>query len=100
MTFLGRLRNLWRAWRLQHWDARDSFPPRLRRRYDSEDERVKDADRLRAHGYRVVDEEDTEGSVDIEPEAGPYERRMPGTLEYDLPLAVVTYQRDPDFRAS
>ncbi|MGO8686985.1 MAG: hypothetical protein ACLQT7_07345 [Candidatus Dormibacteria bacterium] len=96
MTFAGRLRNLWRAWRLQHWDARNSYPSRLRRKYDSEAERNRDAARLTAHGYRVVDEEDTHGSVNVEPAATWFDRRLPGSIEVDLPLAAVTYERDPE----
>ena len=67
MTFAGRLRNLWRAWRLQQWEARNSFPCQLHRKYASEAEYTTDAARLRVHGYRVVDEEDTPGSVNLEP---------------------------------
>lgn len=96
MTFAGRLRNLWRAWRLQHWDARNSYPSRLRRKYDLEAERNRDAARLTAHGYRVVDEEDTHGSVNVEPAATWFDRRLPGSIEVDLPLAAVTYERDPE----
>jgi hypothetical protein len=96
VTFAGRLRNLWRAWRLQHWDARNSYPSRLHRKYGSEDEYTKDAARLKAHGYRVVDEEDTQGSVNVEPTPTMYDHRLPGSMQVDLPLAVVTYERDPE----
>ena len=96
MTFAGRLRNLWRAWRLQHWDARNSYPHRLRRKYGSEDEYTRDATRLKAHGYRVVDEEDTGGSVNVEPAATWFDSRLPGSIEVDVPLAIVTYERDPE----
>jgi len=99
VTFGGRLRNLWRAWRLQHWDARNRFPRRLRRRYGSEAERTRDAARLATHGYRVVDEEDTQGSVSLEPVATPWDTRLPASMDVDLPLAVVTYARDPEHGA-
>ena len=99
MTLAGRLRNIWRAWRLQHWGARNSYPPWLRRKYGSENERTRDAARLQAHGYRVADEEDTQGSVDVEPAATWYDSRLPGSMTMDLPLAIVTYERDPEHRA-
>jgi hypothetical protein len=96
VTFGGRLRNLWRAWRLQHWDARNNFPSPLHRKYGSEDEHTRDAAQLKAHGYRVVDEEDTPGAVNLEPAASVYDHRLPGSMEVDLPLMAVTYERDPD----
>ena len=95
MTTAAWLRDLWRRWRLQHWAARAHYPARLRRKYGSEDEQKRDAARLAGHGYRVVDEEDSGATVNLAPPQSVYSRG-PSVLPYDLPLAVVTYERDPN----
>ncbi len=97
MTTSGRLRDLWRRWRLQHWAARAHYPGRLRRRYGSEEEQRRDGARLTEHGYRVVDEEDSGATVNVAPPVNVY-GRGPSVLPYDLPLAVVTYERERDPR--
>lgn len=103
MTSAGWVRNLWRAWRLQHWDARDSFPARLTRTYASEDERDRDLARLTAHGYRVAVEMDSGETIDVAPQSPSLPRpraHVPGAVfggpvTVDLPLAKVTYVRGP-----
>ena len=49
------LRDFWRARRLEHWAARNRYPRTLARKYWTSAEYTKDASRLKAHGYRVVD---------------------------------------------
>jgi len=90
------LRDFWRARRLEHWAARNRYPRTLARKYWTSAEYTKDASRLKAHGYRVVDEETTPGEVDIEPDASVYGRRLPGRMLVDVPLSLVTYERDPN----
>ncbi len=96
MTFAGWVRNAWRAWRLQHWNARGSFPSSLTRTYGSESERDRDLARLTAHGYRVAVEMDSGASIDLAPQnlylAG--SRAWTAGMEYELPLAKVSYVRD------
>jgi hypothetical protein len=98
VTASGWLHDLWRRWRLQHWAARAHYPARLRRKYGSEDEQKRDTARLIEHGYRVVDEEDSGATVNVAPPPNVYLREGPSVLPYDLPLAVVTYERDPRWR--
>ncbi len=95
MTTAGWLRNWWRQRLLNQWSARDTYPPRLRRKYGSQDERNRDGARLQAHGYRVVDEEDLGATVDVAPPQNVYSRDTPSRILYDIPLAVVYYERDP-----
>ncbi|MGA9112561.1 MAG: hypothetical protein WB802_02015 [Candidatus Dormiibacterota bacterium] len=97
MTTSGWLRDLWRRWRLQHWAARARYPARLRRKYGSEDEQKRDTTRLTEHGYRVVIEEDSGATVNLGSSQNVYSRG-PTVLPYELPLAVVTYERDPRWR--
>ena len=99
MSPQGWLRDFWRARRLEHWAARNTYPRRLTRKYWTSAESEKDGARLMAHGYRVVDEEMTQGEVDIEPDPSVYGRRLPGRMLVDVPLSLVTYERDPNYWA-
>jgi hypothetical protein len=95
MTSAGWIRDFWRRRRLNQWSARDSYPAQLRRKYASEDEREKDGARLRQHGYRVIDETDSGATIDVAPEQNVYSRDIPSRMTFDMPLAVVFYERDP-----
>ena len=95
MTSAGWLRDFWRRRRLNQWSARDTYPVQLRRKYASEDEREKDRARLRQHGYRVADETDLGATVDLTADLNNAYGRMPARMTFDMPLALVFYERDP-----
>jgi len=95
VTSAGWLRDFWRRRQLNQWSARDTYPARLRRKYASEDERDRDGARLTQHGYRVVDETDSGATINVAPEQNVYLRVGPSSMPYDMPLAVVFYERDP-----
>lgn len=94
MTAAGWLRDFWRRRRLNQWSARDTYPAQVRRRYASEDERERDGARLLQHGYRVVDETDSGATVDLTADQNVY-GRLPSRMTFDMPLAIVFYERDP-----
>ncbi|MGA8015700.1 MAG: hypothetical protein WCB85_07265 [Candidatus Dormiibacterota bacterium] len=94
MTILGRIRDRLRARQLERWRAGGTYPAKVRRKYWSEDEMTRDRTRLVAQGYRVVDEEETMGSISIEPNQSVYGNRSPASLVKDQRLALMTYQRD------
>lgn len=96
MTTAGWLRDFWRKRLLNQWSARDTYPPRLRRKYGSDDERARDGARLLLHGYRVVDETDSGATIDLTPQPSVYSQALAplGPVRMDLPLAIVFYERD------
>jgi len=96
VTFPGRARNVWRAWRLQHWSARATYPAKLTRKYATEDEWERDEARLKAHGYGIADELVSGKTVDLAPQ-NIYlstSRIFTAGMEFHLPLGRVTYVRD------
>jgi hypothetical protein len=93
MTLARMLRDRRHRRDVKRWAKRNSYPAMVERKYWSTAEFEEDAARLKAHGYVVTGEQDTNPYVDVATAPNFYGKDPRSVLVVTIPMFRVTYER-------